>query len=326
MKSKIQLKKTDGTIIFEYEAENNSIKKTVETYIKIEKELFKDEIYLFHSNLKEVDLHGADLQGANLSRAYLSGANLKGADLRGADLRGADLSYTDLTSADLKRTDLSCVALFHSHLKGADLRGADLSGACLNGTDLNFANLSYANLNGAILICVDLKGANLSFANLTNADLEFAKLNDAYLNNADLRWSFLAYANFKGADLSGANLSFANVKLVINMKYVPSCFIEQEKFEANRYINSDKTKNIFNRETKVITYAFNISKYNREDVENFNFEDCNKEFLIHCEDELIYNKNTGLETPIVDIIIGNELEVAINDQIIENCWVKMFMI
>ena len=54
MKTKIEIKSIWGSILFEYEKENNSIKDT-------------------------------------LIEAIKGGANLRGADLRGADLRGADL-------------------------------------------------------------------------------------------------------------------------------------------------------------------------------------------------------------------------------------------
>ena len=69
-KIKLQIKnRLTGSLIFEYEKEDNTIKDTVIEAIK----------------------SGADLRDANLSVANLSGANLSGADLRDADLRGADL-------------------------------------------------------------------------------------------------------------------------------------------------------------------------------------------------------------------------------------------
>ena len=68
MKIKLQIKnRFTGSIIFEYEKEDNTIKETVVEAIS----------------------KRADLQGANLR-----GANLRGADLQGADLRGAkDADY-----------------------------------------------------------------------------------------------------------------------------------------------------------------------------------------------------------------------------------------
>ena len=69
MKTKIEIKSICGSILFEYEKENNSIKETLIEAIK----------------------GGADLGGAYLCGAYLRGADLGGADLRGAYLRGAYL-------------------------------------------------------------------------------------------------------------------------------------------------------------------------------------------------------------------------------------------
>lgn len=54
-----------GSILFEYEKEDNTLKNTVEKAVK---------------------------ERADLSEAYLRGANLEGANLEGAYLKGADLS------------------------------------------------------------------------------------------------------------------------------------------------------------------------------------------------------------------------------------------
>ena len=67
MKTRIEIKSIWGSVLFSYESEDNSIKKTLEEAVKT----------------------GANLSGANLSRAYLSGANLSGADLSDANLSGA---------------------------------------------------------------------------------------------------------------------------------------------------------------------------------------------------------------------------------------------
>ena len=109
-KIKLQIKnRWTGSVLFEYEKENNTIKDTLIEALK-----------------QCADLDGANLRGANLRGADLDGANLRGADLRGADLRGADLRGADLDGANLR---------------GADLRGADLRGAYLRGADLDGANL-----------------------------------------------------------------------------------------------------------------------------------------------------------------------------------------
>ena len=110
---KIQIKnRWTGSILFEYEKENNTIKDTLI-------EAVKNKAYL----------RGADLSGADLSSAYLSCAYLSGADLGGAYLRCADLSCAYLSGADLSSADLSSADLRGAGLSGADLSGADLSGA-----------------------------------------------------------------------------------------------------------------------------------------------------------------------------------------------------
>jgi hypothetical protein len=110
MKIKIQIKnRFTGSVIFEYESENNTMKETIKEFIR--QELASGKSY-------------ADLSSADLSYADLSYANLSYANLRSANLRSADLSYANLS---------------YANLRSADLRSADLSSA-----DLSYANLSYA--------------------------------------------------------------------------------------------------------------------------------------------------------------------------------------
>ena len=111
-----------GSILFEYETENNTLVKTI----------------------REANLWGANLRGANLRGTDLGGANLRGANLREANLWGANLRGTDLREANL----------WGANLRGTDLREANLGGANLRGTDLREANLWGANLRGT-----DLGGA-----------------------------------------------------------------------------------------------------------------------------------------------------------------------
>ena len=94
-KIKIEIKnRWTGTIIFEYEKENNTIKDTLLEAIKS------------GADLRSADLRSAYLRGADLSSAYLRGADLSSADLRSANLSGADLSSAYLRSADLSSADL----------------------------------------------------------------------------------------------------------------------------------------------------------------------------------------------------------------------------
>lgn len=64
MKTKIQIKTALGSVLFEYEKENNSVKETLAKAV-----------------MRGANLRGADLQGAYLRLAYLQGAYLRGAYL-----------------------------------------------------------------------------------------------------------------------------------------------------------------------------------------------------------------------------------------------------
>ena len=139
---KIQIKSIYGSVLFEYEKENNTIKDTVV-------EAVKSGANLRYANLRYANLRGADLSGANLSDADLSGANLRDANLSGANLRYANLSGADLSGANLS---------------DADLRYADLSDANLSGADLSDANLRDADLRGANLGGADLSGIKIKTA------------------------------------------------------------------------------------------------------------------------------------------------------------------
>ena len=138
MKVKVEIKnRWTGSVLFEYEDEDNTIKKTIEKA--------RDKgADLTGADLRDADLRGADLGGAYLGGAYLTDADLGGADLGGADLRGADLTDANLGGA---------------YLGGAELGGADLGGAYLGGAYLGGADLGGAELGGADLGGADLGGA-----------------------------------------------------------------------------------------------------------------------------------------------------------------------
>ena len=103
----IEIKNIYGDVIFKHEAENNSIKITVE-------EAVTKNVCLTLADLEGADLDGADLDGANLSWADLADANLSWANLKDANLKGAFLEGADLTEADIT---------------GANINWANLNGA-----------------------------------------------------------------------------------------------------------------------------------------------------------------------------------------------------
>ena len=100
MKNKIEIKSIFGNLLFEYECEKNTIKKTVE----------------------RAKLSDADLRCADLRCVYLRGANLRCANLRGANLRGANLSGADLSGADLSDADLSIYCKWNHSIQNDKIR------------------------------------------------------------------------------------------------------------------------------------------------------------------------------------------------------------
>ena len=89
MKTKIKIESIFGKLLFEHEAEDNTMKKTLEEAMKSGANLGGAD--LGGADLVDADLVDANLRGANLRGAYLGGANLVDANLRGADLGGANL-------------------------------------------------------------------------------------------------------------------------------------------------------------------------------------------------------------------------------------------
>ena len=173
------LSRFNASILFEYEAEENSLKITLQVAVKT-----------------DADLYGADLRGANLY-----GANLYGADLRYANLRDADLRDANLRGANLY---------------GADLRGANLYGADLRDANLYGADLRYANLYGADLYGADLRDANLDGEKLVKTPLQlnnlkwFVLISDKYLRIGCQRFTIEEWRNFDDAAI--VKMDFAALK------------------------------------------------------------------------------------------------------------------
>ena len=170
MKIKLQIKsRWTGSVLFEYEKENNTIKDTLI-------EAVKSGAYLGGADLGGADLSGADLSGAYLRGAYLGGAYLGGAYLRGAYLRAADLSGAYLSGA---------------YLGDAYLGGADLSGAYLGGADLSGAKeipylplacpsdgafIGWKKVNGCLVQLLIPEDAKRCSATTQKCRCEFAKV------------------------------------------------------------------------------------------------------------------------------------------------------
>ena len=159
MIKKIIKNRITGKIIFEFSKENNTIKDTVQEYIK--KELESEKSY--------ADLRYADLSSANLSSANLSSADLRYADLRYANLRYADLSYANLSSANLSYANLSY----------ANLSSADLDKRYLSITRIGSSNrMTTYCFDDDVIWCGCFKGTLQEFENKVN---ETHKNNELYL-------------------------------------------------------------------------------------------------------------------------------------------------
>lgn len=158
----IVIRSINGSILFEYECENNSIKKSLIEAIKSGADLRKanlhkaelNDVDFSGANLFGVDLRGAELCRANLSGTYLVDADLRDSDLYGANLSDANMNYANLSNADLCEANLSGADLYETNLMGADLCGANLGEAILGDANLGGANLQRAR---------NLKFAQLSF-------------------------------------------------------------------------------------------------------------------------------------------------------------------
>lgn len=129
MVTKIQIKSTDGNLLFEHEAENNSIKKTVEAAVKNGVELVGAD--LSHADLRGVKLIAKNLFKANFCKANLYRAELDSAFLDQANFCKANLYEADFTGASITGAHFAGANLGKAILAGADFTGADLGGACI---------------------------------------------------------------------------------------------------------------------------------------------------------------------------------------------------
>ncbi len=111
---KIEIKcRFSGSVLFSHEAEDNSMKLTLEAAVSA-----------------RANLAGAYLDGANLDGANLDGANLDGANLARANLDGAYLARANLARANLARANLARANLARANLAGANLDGAKIKDDC----------------------------------------------------------------------------------------------------------------------------------------------------------------------------------------------------
>jgi len=196
--NKLEIRKISSReILFAYECENNTAKRTVLQAIK-------ENINLSKAILSGIDLSDIRLPNVKLTKASLSGTNLSKGYFYRADLSEVDFSEANLQSANL----------FSANLRNAVLSNANLHKVTLSSVDLIGADLSDTNLYGAELSCAQLCNANLENANLYGANLIYADLQNANLSGANLFNTTLAWTNLSGTNLSGANLYDADLSLI----------------------------------------------------------------------------------------------------------------
>jgi uncharacterized protein YjbI with pentapeptide repeats len=199
-KIKLQIKnRFTGSVIFEYESENNTISETVKEFIRQEVEVNKKS----SADLSSADLRFANLSSADLRFADLSSADLRSANLSSADLRSADLRFADLRSADLSSADLSSANLRFANLRSADLRSADLRSANLRSADLSSANLDKRYIS---ISCIGSSKRMTTYCFednkiwcgcFTGTLEEFElKVNDTHKNNAQYLKEYLGFINY----------------------------------------------------------------------------------------------------------------------------------
>ena len=171
---KLQIKnRFTGSVIFEYEKENNTIEETLKEYIRLELEKGKSS-----ANLRYADLSSADLSSANLRYADLSSADLSSANLSSADLSSADLSYANLSSADLRYANLSS-----ANLSSANLDKKYISISCI-GSSKRMTTYCFED---DIIWCGCFKGTLIEFEN---------KVNKTHKNNEKYLKEYLGAINY----------------------------------------------------------------------------------------------------------------------------------
>ncbi len=154
MKTTIEIKTIFGNVIFSHEKEDNTIKDTVEAYIKKELDSGKWRADLTRANLTYANLTRANLTYANLTYANLTYANLTRADLTDANLTRADLTVfkNDIWAVLIRSNEVAYLkkALIEGKVDGSVYEG---DCCCLVGTIANSKGCSYkesALMNGLI--------------------------------------------------------------------------------------------------------------------------------------------------------------------------------
>jgi uncharacterized protein YjbI with pentapeptide repeats len=134
------ISKVFNSVLFEHEAENNSMKLTLESAVKADADLFFASLQ--GENLVDADLSGGDFYNVNFAYANLVGANFQNSKIVDAAFYGANLCGANFSGADIKGFDFT----------GSNLHGANFISATLDGELLSKPPLYLDNLTLPILI------------------------------------------------------------------------------------------------------------------------------------------------------------------------------
>ena len=166
MKIKLQIKnRFTGSVLFEYEKEDNTVKDTVVEAVKT------------RADLSGANLRGADLRGADLTLANLTWANLTGANLTGANLTGANLSLANLTLANLTEANLSLANLTLANLSGNKVKTAIVFTGLYNYIVIPY--ITEENIKRVKMGCYD--------RSLEEWESDFWNNNDEFPNNGSVK-------------------------------------------------------------------------------------------------------------------------------------------
>lgn len=111
----IQIKnKTNNSIIFQHDEDNNTLKKTLELAVS-------QNVNLTNADLKFSDLQGATLSGGNFTSADFLYSNMKNCSLTNCNfsnvifkfvnLNGADMSNSNRTNSEFEKCDTTNLIL-----------------------------------------------------------------------------------------------------------------------------------------------------------------------------------------------------------------------
>ncbi len=113
-----------GSNIFTHKCENNTLAKTVERAVRMNK------------NLAHSYFEGAELSGVNFSGGKLADCDFTMAELSGANFSNSDLSHCTFSGTNLKGANFDGAIIFKTDFMGANLEGAILETPLLRGAEM----------------------------------------------------------------------------------------------------------------------------------------------------------------------------------------------